>query len=64
VLDELLLHDARTQVAYFPHRVDIEGYVADRARPGDLVITMGAGDVTTIGAELVRALTDRSAAGR
>lgn len=56
VLDALLLDDARAQAAYFPHRVDIEGYVAERARRGDLVMTMGAGDVTTIGPELVRAL--------
>lgn len=56
VLDALLSADERAQAAYFPHRVDIEGYVTDRARAGDLVMTMGAGDVTTIGPELVRAL--------
>lgn len=60
VLDALLLHDARTQAAYFPHRADIEGYVASRVRPGDLVMTMGAGDVTTIGPEIVRALEARA----
>ncbi len=56
VLDALLLNDARAQAAYFPHRGDVEGYLAERARPGDLIMTMGAGDVTTIGPELVRAL--------
>ena len=56
ILDALLLDDVRAQVAYFPHRVDVEGYVAGRARRGDLVMTMGAGDVTTVGPELVRAL--------
>lgn len=56
LLDAILLHDRRAQVAYFPHRTDIEGYVVPRVRPGDLVMTMGAGDVTTIGGELVRAL--------
>jgi UDP-N-acetylmuramate--alanine ligase len=56
VVDEVLLHDSRSQVAYFPHRVDIEGYVVTRVRPGDLVLTMGAGDVTTIGGDIVRAL--------
>lgn len=59
VLDELLGHDPRTPVAYFPHRADIEGYIVDRVRPGDLVMTMGAGDVTGIGGELVRALDAR-----
>lgn len=59
VLDALLLHEPRTQAAYFPHRGDIEGYIADRVRPGDLVLTMGAGDVTTMGSEFVRALEER-----
>lgn len=64
VLDALLLSDARAQAAYFPHRADIEGYVASRVRPGDLVMTMGAGDVTTVGPEIVRALEARVAEGR
>lgn len=61
VLDALLQCDPRALAAYFPHRGDIEGYVVDRVRPGDLVLTMGAGDVTTVGPELVRALTARGA---
>ena len=56
ILDELLLRHPHAPVAYFPHRADIERYLVDRLRPGDLVMTMGAGDVTTIGGELVRAL--------
>ncbi len=60
VLDALLLADARSQAAYFPHRADIEEYVVSRTRPGDLVMTMGAGDVTTIGPEIVRALDARA----
>lgn len=59
VLDALLQADPRAQAAYFPHRGDIESYVAQCVRPGDLVMTMGAGDVTTVGPELVRALTER-----
>lgn len=62
VLDEVLLDDAHAQVAYFPHRAAIGAYVADRARPGDIVITMGAGDVTTMGPEIVRALEQRGGA--
>lgn len=60
VLDAVLHHSPRTQASYFPHRTDIESYVADRVRPGDLVLTMGAGDVTSIGGELVRALSERA----
>jgi UDP-N-acetylmuramate--alanine ligase len=57
VLDEILSQTPRSQVAYFPHRADIESYIVDRVRPGDVVMTMGAGDVTTIAGELVRGLT-------
>lgn len=56
ILDALLHHEPRASAAYFPHRADIDSYVATRARAGDLVLTMGAGDVTTVGPELARAI--------
>jgi len=36
--------------------------VADIARPGDLVLTMGAGDVTALGPPIVAALGARAGA--
>jgi UDP-N-acetylmuramate--alanine ligase len=59
VVDAVLEHDPRTRVAYFPHRADVEPFVTSLVRPGDLVMTMGAGDVTAIGDDLVRALRER-----
>jgi UDP-N-acetylmuramate--alanine ligase len=59
VVTETLRSAPRTQLAYFPHRDDIEGYIADRVRAGDLVMTMGAGDVTTLGPGIVRAIGER-----
>lgn len=56
VLEALLRKHHRTQAAYLPHRSDIVPYLCSRVRSGDLVMTMGAGDVTTVGPELVRAL--------
>jgi len=66
VLDALLKADARAQVAYLPHRADLEPYLNSRLRDGDLLMTMGAGDVTTIGPELLRCLesAEESAACR
>lgn len=61
LLDAVLKAAPRAQVAYFPHRGDIEAYVASRVRSGDLVMTMGAGDVTTVAPEIVRALSARAA---
>jgi UDP-N-acetylmuramate--alanine ligase len=41
------------QVHYVPHWEDVPRIVARLARPGDLVITMGAGDITVLGPEIL-----------
>jgi UDP-N-acetylmuramate--alanine ligase len=48
---------ARAQ--FVPDRADLPPAVADAARPGDLVLTMGAGDVTALGPLIVAALRQR-----
>ncbi len=45
------------RVRFVPERSAVAGELARRARPGDLVITMGAGDVTTIGPDVLALLT-------
>jgi UDP-N-acetylmuramate--alanine ligase len=44
------------RVRYEPDRDAVAGELARRARPGDLVITMGAGDVTGLGPDVLAAL--------
>jgi len=61
LVDAVLRRHPRTRLAYFPHPSAVADYVAARTRPGDLVLTMGAGDVTTMGPEIVRALTECAA---
>ncbi len=63
VLEAVLRRHPRVQGAYLPHRSDVVPYLASRVKRGDLVLTMGAGDVTTVGPELVRALAERSGTG-
>jgi len=63
VLDDLLRLHPRSRSAYLPHRADVVPYLASRVRSGDLVMTMGAGDVTAVGPELVAELTRRADAG-
>lgn len=58
VLESLLRGRPRAAVAYLPHRVDVPRFIADNARPGDLVMTMGAGDVTALGREVVSLLAE------
>ena len=49
------------EVVYVSDRSKLCETVAAVADPGDLVITMGAGDVTTIGPELIEYLRDQDA---
>jgi UDP-N-acetylmuramate--alanine ligase len=46
-------------VHYEPCWADVPARLADLARPGDVVITMGAGDVTVLGPELIAELERR-----
>jgi UDP-N-acetylmuramate--alanine ligase len=50
------------RAVFLPDRAAAPGAVADTARPGDLVLTMGAGDVTALGALIVAALGARAGA--
>lgn len=64
-----LVADAATAVSggtvqYVAHRADLADHLADRVEPGDLVLTMGAGDITTLPDELAALLAeDRQDAG-
>ncbi len=45
---------------FLPDKAAVPAVVADLAKPGDLVLTMGAGDVTTLGPQIVAALRERA----
>ncbi|MEV0200920.1 UDP-N-acetylmuramate--L-alanine ligase [Nonomuraea sp. NPDC050691] len=47
------------RVAYAPDRSAVPGLAASRARPGDIVLTMGAGDVTELGPQILTELSGR-----
>jgi UDP-N-acetylmuramate--alanine ligase len=51
-----------SRVAYAPKADDAVAEVASRVRPGDVVLTSGAGDVTKLGASLLRAISQASPA--
>lgn len=59
VLEAVLLAFPRARVAYLPHRADVPEYLSQILRSGDMLITMGAGDVTTIGPDVLRVLDER-----
>lgn len=49
VADGVRLASPTTDVVYVPHRHDAIDYLDDEVRPGDLVVTMGCGDVWMLG---------------
>ena len=53
--------DARPwrRLAYLPHRADIVPYLRDVLRPGDLCLTLGAGDVTSLADDILPMLSSR-----
>ena len=58
-LNVVLEHDGHPVAHYVPRRIDVVPHMVQLAQPGDLVITMGAGDVTAVGGELVDELRKR-----
>ena len=46
---------------YLPDQAAVPAVIAGLAKPGDLVLTMGAGDVTALGPQIVAALQARAA---
>jgi UDP-N-acetylmuramate--alanine ligase len=46
------------RVVYLPHRWEVAPFLAGEVRPGDLVITLGAGDITMVGEETLSLLRE------
>ena len=56
LVDSLLDAEPYKRVAWFPHRRELRSYLERELRPGDLCLTLNAGDLTTLPAELIGAL--------
>ena len=56
LVDSLLEVEPHKRVAWFPHRRDLQRYLVGELRPGDLCLTLNAGDLTTLPGELIGAL--------
>lgn len=55
-----VMETGQNNVEYFPDLHDIATFLSAILRPGDVVITMGAGNITTVADELVRKLRERN----
>jgi UDP-N-acetylmuramate--alanine ligase len=52
------------QVVFEPSWQQTPRRLVERARPGDVVLTLGAGDVTLVGPEVLELLSERAAGGQ
>ena len=60
-LNVVLEHDGHPEAHYVSRRVDVAPSLAALAVAGDLIITMGAGDVTAVGPHILDELSGREA---
>jgi UDP-N-acetylmuramate--alanine ligase len=58
VVDGLVEARPGKRTVYLPRRLDLAGFLAREVRPGDLVLTLGAGDITMVAAETLALLGD------
>jgi UDP-N-acetylmuramate--alanine ligase len=63
VVDAYLLERPGGPVFYLPRLGDVVRHLRARVRPGDLVLTIGAGDVLHVGERLLAALGDEATPG-
>lgn len=59
-LNVVLDSPGHPQASYVPHRLDVVDALLAHVESGDLVITMGAGDVTAVGPQIVDGLLRRA----
>jgi len=56
LVDAVLEHRPWKRVAWLPRRQDVEAYLAAELRDGDLCLTLGAGDITSLSSDLLARL--------
>jgi UDP-N-acetylmuramate--alanine ligase len=59
IVNAILDAHPRTRVVWLPRRDDLVPFLSGELRPGDLCLTLGAGDITSLPDELLRALEAR-----
>lgn len=60
VVDAILEAHPWAHVAYLPQRSGLVAWLSHHLRPGDLCLTLGAGDLTTLPDEMIAALGPRT----
>jgi len=56
IVDAVLAESPRKKVAYLPKKAEIPKFLLETVREGDLVLTMGAGDISKIGEDFLNSV--------
>ena len=57
-LVELIVQNSNGNTRYEPTKEDVLGYLSRHVKPGDLVVTMGAGDIWKVADALAKQIRD------
>lgn len=60
VVDALARAAPGTRIVYLARRIDLAPFLADEVREGDLVLTLGAGDITMVADETIDRIRERA----
>jgi UDP-N-acetylmuramate--alanine ligase len=60
IIDGLVEAEPGKRAVYLPRRPDLAAFLARELRAGDLILTMGAGDITTVAGETLALIGDGS----
>ena len=58
-LVELIIQNSNANTTYLPNKEEVQENLAQRVAPGDLIVTMGAGDIWKAADGLARLLIER-----
>lgn len=64
LVDTILRNNPRQNLVYLPKMADIKDYLLSIVESGDLILTMGAGDIWTVGDELLSHLFEEDLSAR
>lgn len=59
-LQPVLDHVDHPEAYYVPKRIEVVSAMTELVEPGDLIITMGAGDVSAMGDQIIKAINDQA----